>query len=62
MIDKLDIQQWKEDRTTRSVMRYLKEVFDSSTALLGCEDGQTVDRLKGRAEVLQFLERIEDHL
>ena len=62
-IDRLDVKQWVEDRVTRAVIAHLISHFDFRNALLGMESNNCLsERLRGRAEVIEFISNIEDRL
>lgn len=62
MIDRDDLDLWLEDQVTKIVFMKLKEEFDFTKALMGAENGQTIDRFKGRAEVLDYLANIRERI
>jgi len=50
-----DLALWLENRMTRLFRHKLLTHFDHQQALLGAMDGTTLDRFKGRAEVLELI-------
>ena len=62
-IDRLDVRQWMEDRVTRVVIAHVINHFDFRNALMGMEPNNCLsERLRGRAEVIEFICNIEDRL
>ncbi|MGH8603937.1 MAG: hypothetical protein ACREXR_14565 [Gammaproteobacteria bacterium] len=57
-LDALDLSEWHRNRVTQAVFQMLRDQFDFAEALRGSADGVTIDRLKGRAEVLDFVMHI----
>ena len=55
-----EIRWWSEHPITQSVLKKLDIQFNAHTALLGAELGTSVDRLKGRAEVLEQLRHVQE--
>ena len=55
MIDRSDLTGWLNLPVTKEIFVLLIKYFDSHEYLLGAEQGQSLDRLKGRAEVLDFI-------
>lgn len=52
MLDNQDIKQWVGHRITQEIFFRMLKYFDPHRAILA---GFTSDRLKGRAEVLDFI-------
>lgn len=54
-ISNMEFRAWLSQPMTTRFRRILIEIFDHQVALLSSEDGKSLDRLKGRAEVLQYI-------
>lgn len=55
-----EIRWWADNGITKLVLKKLEEQFDPHTALIGVPVGTTVDRLKGRAEVIEQLRNVQE--
>lgn len=50
-----ELEQWLMNPMTQRFQRLVLESFDHQRALLGTESGVPIDKLKGRAEVMQYI-------
>lgn len=54
-VERQDVAAWIKHAVTRRVFELLLQRFDHQTALMGAEPGTSIDRFRGRAEVLAYL-------